>query len=430
MAHSNNGRAPAVQRGDIVRLFAARSARLFAYGFLSVILVLYLAAAGLTQPQIGLLLSLTLAGDAVFSLAITATADRIGRQRMLLLGAALMIFAGLAFLLTRNPLLLMLAAIIGVISPSGNEIGPFLAIEQASLSQLVPDEQRTRLFAWYHLAGSFSTALGALASGGLAQLLQANGLAPLDAYRVVLTGYALAGGLLLVFFLGLSPAVEAARPADLPASTASASRTHPLASLIGLHRSRRIVLQLSTLFAMDAFAGGFIVQSIISYWFFTRYGISEAGLGTIFFGANLLAGISALLAARLAARFGLLNTMVWSHIPSNVLLILVPLMPSAPLAIGVLWLRFSISQMDVPARQSYTVALVDRDERSAASGVTNIARSIGASLSPALSGLLLSNPALFSAPFFLAGGIKISYDLLIYQRFHTIHPPEERERKR
>lgn len=398
-------------------LFSTRIARLFAYGFLSVVLALYLAQVGLTTTQIGVLFTLTLIGDAGISLWITTSADRLGRRRMLLLGAGLMLFAGIVFAWTGDIVLLIVAAIIGVLSPSGNEIGPFLSIEQAALSHIVPNDQRTRVFAWYNLAGSFATASGALGGGALAQALQAAGSTPLASYRAIVIGYALMGLALALLFSRLSPAVEAARvahppPADTPRVT-------------GLHRSRRVVFKLSGLFALDAFAGGFIVQSLVAYWFHVRFGVEPAVLGSIFFGANILAGISALAAARVAARIGLINTMVVTHIPSNILLMLVPLMPNLPLAIAVLLARFSISQMDVPTRQSYTMAVVDPDERSAASGVTGIARSIGAAISPSLAGALL-NASLISMPFFLSGGIKIIYDLALYFNFRAMRPPEER----
>ena len=394
-------------------LFATRIIRLCAYGFLSVILALYLVQIGLREQEIGLLFTFTLIGDAVISLGITTTADRIGRRRMLLLSAAFMAFAGVAFLVTRNLSLLILAAIVGVISPSGNEIGPFLSIEQAALSQLLPNERRTHIFAWYNLVGSFATALGALVGGLMSQHLQAAGFTPLASYRVVLIGYALGGVVLALLFLCLSPAVETEiRPV-------TTYRT------LGLHRSRNIVIKLSALFALDAFAGGFIVQSMLAYWFHIKFGADPGLLGRIFFGANILAGISALLAARIAARIGLINTMVFTHVPSNILLCLVPFMPGLPLAIGVLLARFSISQMDVPTRQSYTMAVVAPDERSAASGVTAIARSVGAALSPALSGVLLAYPFLMSVPFLVAGGLKIVYDLLLYHSFRTLKPPEE-----
>ena len=399
---------------DIPLLYTTRILRLFAYGFLSVVLALYLAEAGLSEARIGLLLTLTLVGDAAITLWLTTNADRLGRRRMLIGGAMLMILAGVVFILTRNTLVLTLAAILGVISPSGNEIGPFLSIEQASLSQLIADKKRTQAFAWYNLAGSFATACGALSGGWLAQGLQSNGWTALASYQMVLGGYALAGLALVFCFLGLSPAVEVSEKA--------ANGKHPL----GLHRSRRVVLKLSALFALDAFAGGLIVQSMFALWFKLRFGLDSGVIGSIFFGANILAGISALLAVRIAKKFGLINTMVFTHIPSSILLILMPLMPSLSLAILMLLLRFSISQMDVPTRQSYTMAVVTPDERSAAAGVTSIARSVGAALSPSLAGIFLSLPALLSVPFFLCGGLKITYDLLLWCEFRAVMPPEER----
>ena len=402
---------------DTYLLFSTRIVRLFAYGFLSVVLVLYLAQVGLTTTEIGALFTFALIGDAGISLWITTSADRIGRKRMLLVGAGLMLFAGIVFALTGNIILLIVAAVIGVLSPSGNEIGPFLSIEQSALSQIVPDDQRTRVFAWYSLVGSFATALGALAGGALAQALQTARLTPLESYRAIVVGYALFGVVLAFMFSRLSFAIEV-----------SAAAKPVVQSRLGLHRSRGVVLKLSALFAMDAFAGGLIVQSLVAYWFHIRFGVEPAVLGSIFFGANIFAGLSALLAARVAARIGLINTMVFTHIPSNLLLMLVPLMPNLPLAITVLLARFSISQMDVPTRQSYTMAVVDPDERSAASGVTTIARSIGAAISPSLAGALL-NTALISAPFFLSGGIKIIYDLVIWFSFRAIKPPEERAGK-
>jgi MFS family permease len=389
--------------------------RLFCYGFLSVVLALYLVQIGLNETTIGLLFTLTLFGDAGISLWLTTSADRFGRRRTLIIGALLMVGAGAVFILTRNPLLLMAAAIIGVISPSGYEIGPFLSVEQAGLTQLLPDDRRTQTFAWYNLSGSFATAVGSLAGGWLSQILQHGGLAAADSYRVVLAGYALGGTVLAVLFMFLSASIEVRKEDAGP----EVKRT------LGLHKSRNAVLKLSSLFALDAFAGGFIVQSMIAYWFSIRFGVQPGVIGSIFFGANFLAGISALLSGRLARRFGLINTMVFTHIPSNVLLMLVPLMPSLPAAIGVMLARFSISQMDVPARQSYTMAVVSPDERSAASGVTTIARSLGAALSPSLAGIFFSIPALISVPFFLSGGLKIVYDLLMYRGFRSRKAPEE-----
>jgi len=401
-------------RHDIALLFTTRIIRLFCYGFLSIILALYLSEAGLLESQIGLLFTFTLLGDAAISLWLTTSADRFGRKRTLILGALLMAGAGLVFILTRNILLLLSAAIIGVISPSGNEIGPFLSVEQASLTQLVPDRERTRIFAWYNLVGSFATATGALAGGWLAQGLQRNGWTTIESYRAVLMGYALGGFFLLVLFLNLTNSIEVTTEPD------STKR------VLGLHRSRNVVFKLSSLFALDAFAGGLLVQSLMAFWFHIRFGVDAGILGSIFFGANILAGLSALIAVPLARRFGLINTMVFTHIPSNILLMMVPLMPTLSLAIANLLLRFSISQMDVPTRQSYTMAVVAPDERSAASGVTSIARSLGASISPALTGWLIGIPLLFSTPFFLSGGLKIVYDLLLYREFRAVKPPEEK----
>ena len=404
-------------RKDVTLLFTTRIIRLFCYGFLSVILVLYLAETGLTEKQIGLLFTFTLAGDAGISLWLTTHADGFGRKRTLLIGALLMLGAGIVFILTNNILVLMVAAIIGVISPSGNEIGPFLSVEQAGLTQLIPNEKRTKTFAWYNLAGSFSTATGALAGGWLAQILHTGGWSVLASYRFILMGYALGGLLLTILFLIVSPAIEV---------TNLKTESEPK-KVLGLHRSRKVVIKLSALFALDAFAGGLIVQSMIAYWFHIKFGVDSGVLGSIFFFANILAGISALLAVKMAKKFGLINTMVFTHIPSNILLMLVPLMPTLPFAIGLLLLRFSISQMDVPTRQSYTMAVVAPDERSAASGVTAIARSVGASLSPTLTGILFSIPILFNAPLLLAGGLKIIYDLLLFREFRSIKPPEEKQ---
>jgi MFS family permease len=399
---------------DSVLLFATRMTRLFAYGFLSVVLVLYLAEIGISEYEIGLLLSLTLIGDVAISLWITTAADHIGRRRMLVLGALLMVGSGIVFVFTNSLAVLIIAAIVGVISPSGNEIGPFLPIEQASLSQLLPNEKRTQVFGWYNLVGSFATALGALSSGWLAKSLLHLEFSPVDSYRIILFGYAICGLVLIALFIGLSAAVET-------------DNRPTVRYTMGLHRSRNIVIRLSALFSLDAFAGGFIVQSLLAYWFYIRFGVDVGMLGSIFFGANILAGVSALLAARLAKNIGLVNTMVFTHIPSNVLLCLVPLMPTLVSAITVLLLRFSISQMDVPTRQSYTMAVVAPDERTAASGITTIARSIGAALSPALSGFFLAHPALISVPFFLAGGLKIIYDVCLYRGFRTLKPPEEKD---
>jgi MFS family permease len=370
--------------------------RLFAYGSLSVILVFYLTGLGLSDQQVGLLLTLTLAGDTVVSLFLTTQADRIGRRRMLIAGALLMAGAGLAFASTRNFLFLVIAATIGVISPSGNEVGPFLPIEQAALSEVVPSERRTHVFAWYTLMGTVATALGTLAAGLVTQKLPRS---------VIIVAYAAFGMLLALLFLQLSPRAEAERTSDRPR--------------FGVGASRSVVMRLAGLFALDAFGGGFVVQSFAAYWFYLRFGVSPAALGGIFFGANVLAGFSALAATRLAARFGLVKTMVYTHLPSNILLILVPLMPNVGLAITMLLLRFSISQMDVPTRQSYTMSVVRPEERSAAAGMLGVARTTGAAIAPVFAGLLFANPHLINLPFFIAGVLKIAYDVMLYRAFVT-----------
>jgi MFS family permease len=403
---------PAVLReltADGRLLFATRSIRLFAYGALSVVLVLYLVGIGLTASDVGLLLTATLLGDTLISLYLTTQADRIGRRRMLVIGAALMAAAGVVFSVTERFWLLLLAGTLGVISPSGQEVGPFLSIEQAALSQVVSSRARTEVFAWYTLAGSLATAVGALTAGTLAHALQAV-WAPVDSYRAVVIVYASVGVVLAVLFGRITSASEVKAIAT---------------SLTGIDRSKQVVLRLSALFALDSFGGGFVVQSFAAYWFYLRFGVDPRTLGMLFFAANVLAGISALFASRLANRIGLVNTMVVTHLPSNMLLILIPLMPTLSLAATMLLVRFSISQMDVPTRQSYVMAVVDPHERSAASGITGVARTTGAALSPLFAGLLFANPELIGVPFFLAGSLKIAYDLLLLRAFSAVPPIDD-----
>jgi MFS family permease len=400
-------------------LFATRFIRLFAYGAVSVVLVFYLVGLGLSEPQTGLLLTSTLIGDTIVSLYLTTRADRVGRRRMLIVGAALMAAAGLVFAFTRNWWLLLVAATVGVISPSGHEVGPFLSIEQAALSQVVADRTRTGVFAWYTLAGAMATALGALAAGTLTQVLQQKTMSSVGSYRAVVILYAALGGVLALLFARLTRAAEASTLGERSAPRAAFAR------FSGLERSRDVVVKLSALFALDSFGGGFVIQSFAAYWFYLRFGVDPGSLGVIFFWANILAGFSALLASRLASRIGLIKTMVGTHLPSNVLLILVPLMPTLPLAVAVLLARFSISQMDVPTRQSYIMAVVAPEERSAAAGVAGVARTIGAAISPLCVGFLFARPSMINLPFYIAGTLKIAYDLLLYKEFVAIRPPEE-----
>jgi MFS family permease len=389
-------------------LFGLRALRMGAYGLISVVLVLYLAERGLDPIQIGLVLTLTLLGDSALSLLLSIRADRWGRRRTMMAGAALMAAGGGLLAVSGDFTVLVLAATVGVISPTGSEVGPFLAVEQACLAQLVDDRDRTRVFAWYNVVGFSATGLGALAAGWTSEALQGAGWTPLATHQALLAAYAVAGVGLGLATLGLSPSVEP-------------PRTEGPRPVLGLGRSRGTVARLSGLFAVDAFGGGFILQSWIAWWLHTRFNAGEADLGLLFLGTNLLSGISALVAVPLAKRIGLVATMVWTHLPSNLLLMLVPLMPNFALAATVLLLRHMLSQMDVPTRQSYVNAIIPPDERSAANGLTGVARQIAASLAPSVATALPAG----GLAFVLAGGIKSAYDLALWVQFRHIRPPEE-----
>ena len=391
-------------------LLASCGVRSLAYGFLSVILGLYLDAIGLSPTAIGWIFTAALAGGALMTIVITAIADSFGRRALLVAGALLMALAGIVFAVSDNFVFLTCAAIFGTISPSGKEVGPFLSLEQAILPQTTTDQNRTTVFSVYNLVGSFASAIGALAVG-LPSLLS---LTVLSGYRFLIWGYVASALLLVVLFALLSPAVEATK------------KSKPAAGKAGLEKSRGIVAKLAGLFALDAFAGAFIVQSIVAYWFFLRYKSDLNALGGIFFGTNVFAALSFLAAPAIARRFGLLNTMVFTHLPSNFLILLVPLMPNVEWATAILLLRYALSQMDVPTRQSYTMAVVDTDERAAAAGVLSVARNAGAALAPLFTGVVLASPSL-GLPFLLAGGIKIVYDLWIFAVFRHVKPPEERD---
>jgi MFS family permease len=340
-------------------LFATRAVRTFAYGLLAVILALFLAARGFSNAEIGLVFTLTLVGDALLSLGIASVADRFGRRRVLVASCMLVVLAGVVFVLTKNAIVLTVAAVVGTISPSGAEVGPFLSIEQAAISQEVAATERTRVFGLYQLTGSLSNALGALAGGWLARLATTHGHTELDAYRAVLLAYAAFGVVMAALFLRLSSAVE--------------PRQHARAR-VGLHRSRRPMMTLAALFTVDSFGSGLALQTLLAYWLHRRFGADVGQLGSIFFATNVLAGFSALLSAPIAKRFGLINTMVWTHVPGNMLLIAFPFMPTLELSVAALLGRFLVAQMDVPARTSYMMAIVDDDERSAASAIANQAR--------------------------------------------------------
>ena len=400
---------------DIFFLFVSRILRMFSYGFLALVLVLYLSAEGLSGRAIGVLFAATLLGDAAITLFLSTRADCWGRRKTLRAGAVLILFGGLAFAFTRRFDVLFIAAIVGVISPSGYEVGPFKAVEQAALAQIIEARRRTHLFAWYNIAGTLATGLGSMYGGLLVRMLSKMGIPDIEAYRVLILIYAASGIVLWLFSLFLSVNVEV-RPDEKNKNADKLQAWH------GLHTSRRIIGKLSALFALDAFAGGFVVQSFLSYWFLKKFGADVTTLGAIFLGANILSAASNLLAPWLASRIGLVNTMVFTHLPSNVLLMLVPLMPSLPWAVGLLLIRFSISQMDVPTRQAYVMAVVQPDERSAAAGITAVARTMGLGCAPLFAGFLFANVAWMSWPLYLAGGMKIVYDLLLYQNFRALKP--------
>ncbi|MBX3210428.1 MAG: MFS transporter [Labilithrix sp.] len=385
-------------------LFATRAVRTFAYGLLAVILALYLAARGFSDEHIGLIFTLTLVGDAVLSLGIAGVADRLGRRRILVASCVLVVIAGVVFVTTPSAIVLTLAAVIGTISPSGAEVGPFLSIEQAAISQEVDARDRTRVFGYYQLVGSFSNASGALAGGWIAQRITTHGHAEIDGYRAVILLYAALGVVMALLFVRLSPNVEPARPARARAA---------------LHRSRRAVTTLAALFTIDSFGSGLAVQTLLAYWLHRRFGADVGVLGTIFFATNVIAGFSALLSAPIARRFGLVNTMVWTHLPGNMLLIAFPFMPTLELSVAALLGRFLVAQMDVPARTSYMMAIVDDDERSAASAIANQAKLVGSSLGPFAAGLM----GMTAAPFVVAGVLKIAYDLALYRLFRRVRPP-------
>lgn len=389
-------------------LFATCGVRSFAYGFLSVILGLYLDASGLGTTAIGWIFTAALAGGAVMTIILTAIADRFGRKPLLIFGAVLMGLAGWAFAVSHDPIFLAVAAIFGTISPSGKEVGPFLSIEQSILPQTTSDQHRTSVFSSYNLVGSFFGALGALAVG----LPSALSLPAVSGYRFLIWGYVVCAIVMVILFALLSDSIEV--KARIPSH----------ARKFAVKRSRDIVAKLVGLFALDAFAGGFIVQSIVAYWFYLRYDTDLNILGGIFFGTNLLAAVSFLAAPAIARRFGLLNTMVFTHLPSNFLLLLIPLMPNVELAVVMLLARNLLSQLDVPTRQSYAMAVVDPDERAASAGILSVSRNAGAALAPLFTAPILSVPPL-GLPFILAGGLKIVYDLWIFVLFRKVRPPEE-----
>ncbi len=394
-------------------LLLSRVARGTGYGFLSVVLVIYLKLLGFNEVSIGIILTATLASSAVFTILASILERKFGRKRLLVLFAVLMSVAGSVFTVSTNYVALLFAALIGTINVTGTEVGPFLSVEQAIIPQTCDQERRTLAFAWYSVGGTLAASAGALISG-LPSVLQSRGLTLLDSFKPMFGLYVLIGLLTLLLYLFLSDKVESP---FLP-------RSKPVVRPLLSPRSKRVVAKLSGLFALDSFGGGFVLQSVVSYWFYARFGASLEQISLIFFGTGILTALSFLAAERIAKRVGLVNTMVFTHLPSNVLLILVPLAPNLVGAMAFYLARMSLSQMDVPTRQSYTVAIVRPEERVAAASITNISRNMGQSISPSFSGYVLQFLSL-SSPFFIGGGLKIAYDISLYMSFRALKPPEE-----
>lgn len=395
-------------------VIVARLLRMFGFGFTSVLVGVILADAGLSLVQVSLLLSVSLAGSVVEIIFATLFADRLGRRRCLVGFAVLMALGGLAFAFSHNLVVLLAAAFFGTINPSStSENTPFIAIEQAILPQTCVPERLTDAFMRYNLWAQLAGAAGGLAVALPDILHSFAGMTTNEGVDTMFVLYAFLGVLAAVIYIGLTEKVEAA-PAK---SHASANRSlQPLQK-----KSRSNVFRMSGLFVVDAFAGGLVIQTIVAFWFRQRFGVSLSALGVLFFGANLASALSLPIAARLSRRFGLLKTMVFTHLPSQVLLLLVPLMPTFWLSALFLLCRQSLSKMDVPTRQVYIMALVSPEERTAAAGITTMARSIATSLSPLAAGALLANSLfVLGLPFLVAGSLSSMYDLLLYMLFRKV----------
>lgn len=398
-------------------LLAAKIVRTFAYGFLSVILAIYLKLIGFDDLLIGLVLTVTLLNSVIFTLIASFYADRIGRRRTLAIYAALMSISGAIFVTTENHVMLFIAAFIGTINVTGSETGAFLTIEQSILPQTVKNiKKRNIIFAIYNMVGTFAMSAGVLLSG-LPTIIQqqfGGALNQIDSIKPLFILYSLLGIVVIGIYLLLSNRIEVEGKIARPL-------TQTLSPM-----SKNIVGKLSGLFAIDSFAGGFVIQSIVSFWFFTKFGADLTTLSYIFSVAGILTAFSFIASAKIADKVGLINTMVFTHIPSNILLILVAVAPSLPVAIAFYLIRMALSQMDVPTRQSYIVAVVNEEERTAAAGITNISRNISQAISPSLTGIII-NTFTLSSPFIIGGLLKIAYDIALYVNFRKIKPPEEEE---
>jgi MFS family permease len=390
------------------RLLWVRGLRAFADGYVSLLLPIYLTVLGLSPFQIGVIVTSTLFGSGALTLWVGLQAHRHDHRMLLLLATALMAGTGIGFAVLSDFWPLLVVAFIGTLNPSGGDVSVFLPLEHAVLSQAADDRRRTALFARYSLVGTLVGALGTLFAG-LPDMAAAAAHVPLKAGLQAMFGlYALAGILSAWIYRGL----PAQCPADNPASDAP------------LKESKRPVFMLAALFSLDAFGGGFVMQSLLALWLFQKYQLSALVAGTIFFWMGILSALSYLVAVKVADRFGLLNTMVFTHLPSSLLLIATPFMPTLGWAVCLLLARSALSQMDVPTRSSFVMAVVPPPERPAAASMTSVPRSLAASISPMFTGYLLGLTS-FGWPLIFGGALKIIYDLLLYFMFRNIQPPEE-----
>ncbi|HYX55645.1 MAG TPA: MFS transporter [Nitrososphaeraceae archaeon] len=404
-------------------LLVAKVVRTFAYGFLSVILAIYLKLIGFNELLIGLILTTTLLNSVIFTLIASLYADRIGRRKFLVIYAALMSISGFVFMITENYIALIIASFIGTINITGAETGAFLTIEQVMLPQTINNiRKRNTVFAVYNMAGTFAMAAGILLSG-LPTILQQQFemLDPIASIKLLFGLYSLLGVVMMGIYFLLSRRIEirvAEKKNKISTSQLIPTSLSP--------QSKNIVIKLSGLFAVDSFAGGFVIQSIVSLWFFTKFGADLTTLSYIFSIAGVLTAFSFIAAAKIADKIGLINTMVFTHIPANIIIILLAFAPTLPIAIILYLARMALSQMDVPTRQSYIVAVVSEEERTAAAGITNISRNITQAISPSLTGIIIYTFTL-SAPFIIGGVLKIAYDIALYGNFRKIKPSEEKQ---